>query len=66
LEDGILSSEEKVQLEIVRERLGLNLNDTDAMTLSEFALIRELEHSQCPHCGKSLFDTHHNPIQHST
>jgi len=55
LGDGLLTMQEKRQLEMMREVLGLDIGDTEAMTGSEIAFIRELEKTNCPHCGKSLF-----------
>ncbi len=55
LEDGVITDEEREQLEKVRQHLGLNIDDTKAMTQAEFSLLHELEGSQCPHCGAHLF-----------
>ncbi|RMH62423.1 MAG: ion transporter [Zetaproteobacteria bacterium] len=57
LEDGFISEEEARQLERIRERLGLNIEDAQALTRAEFSLLAELEGSRCPHCGKPLFAT---------
>jgi len=55
LEDGFISDEEARQLERIRERLGLNIEDAQALTRAEFSLLAELEGSRCPHCGAHLF-----------
>ncbi len=56
LEDGVITKEEHEQLEEIRKRLGLNLDDAQAVTRAEFSLLTELKGSRCPHCGERLFD----------
>jgi len=55
LEDGFISQKEQQHLEDIRKHLGLNIDDTKAMTRTEFSLLSELEESRCPHCGERLF-----------
>jgi len=62
LEDGVITDEERDQLEKVRQQLGLNRDDTKAMTQAELSLLHELQGSQCPHCGAHLFT--HQDGQH--
>ena len=55
LEDGVITDEEREQLEKVRQHLGLNIDDTKAMNQAELSFLHELQGSQCPHCGEHLF-----------
>ena len=53
MEDGIITDDEKSELELLRERL--NLDETDAEQLFR-AYSREVAKNpgQCPHCGKPI------------
>ncbi len=54
LEDGVITPDEQEKLERIRRELGLNIEDAQSVTRSEFSLLMELEGSRCPHCGKPL------------
>jgi voltage-gated potassium channel len=56
LEDGMISKEEQQHLEQVRQHLGLNIDDTQAMTKAEFGLLAEIAATHCPHCGEQLMN----------
>jgi len=62
LEDGFISPEEQQQLENIRKHLGIDRDDAQAVTRTEFSLMCQLEGSRCPHCGERLI----SPTEHST
>ena len=61
LEDGVITDEEQRQLDKIREHLGLNEEDTQAMTRNEFSLLQKLEGTHCPHCGKPILEQGNHP-----
>jgi len=61
LEDGFISPQEKQQLESIRKQLGMDKDDAQAVTRSEFSLMLQLEGSRCPHCGEKLVSPSDTP-----
>ncbi len=55
MDDGVITSEEQAHLDVVRDQLGLAVDDAQSMTRAEFSLLSELAGSRCPHCGQQLF-----------
>ncbi len=62
-EDGILTADEKEELELLREELGITKGTAEQILANEekkLEVINDSEEDKCPHCGNKLISEHNN------
>ena len=62
-EDGILTADEKEELELLREELGIAKGTAEQILANEekkLGIINDCQEEKCPHCGNKLVSTNKN------